>query len=207
MPPRVAPALVTCTSSEYLGHRPLRRIVRERPLIVVLGAPGTGKTRVAERVGRSLAREGAGAFLRLDTRALEEELVRRTRAGAWPARLLDAAALVLDGPPAFLRGRPGRVAFLRELVAARVAAGRTTIVCQVTHDEAVACLVGDAAAGSLVTIGLRFPASRSGRLRFARRACDELGLAKSAATGTDQLAPWRYDAVLAELERRRAVTA
>jgi hypothetical protein len=181
--------------------------VQERPLIVVHGEAGTGKTRVAERVGRSIARERSGAYLRLEPSTLEEELVRRTRVGAWPARLLDAAALVLDGTPAFLRRRPARLGFLRELVAARVAAGRTTIVCQATHDESVACLVGDAEAGSLVTIGLRFPASRSGRLRFARRACESLGLPKAAAVGTDALSPWRYDRVLDALELRRAETA
>lgn len=162
--------------------------------MAILGEPGTGKTRVALRV----ASDGGLTPVYLDTRALQEEIVRRTRTGAWAPRIVEAPALVLDGP-IFLTSRRTAAQFLRELLALRIKAGRRTVLCEVSKDGSLDRVLRDIKAGGMATIGLRFPASRSGRMRFARRCCDELGLGRSSARGTDLLEPWGYEAVVSTL--------
>lgn len=161
--------------------------------MVLLGPSGVGKTAVAQRI----AGEGAP---RLDTTRLQEALVRRVRSGGWPRTLLRPQALVLDGP-VWLRGRPGVVDLLRELVVERARAGRKTILCQSDDDGSIDELIAVLKRGTAVVIGLRFPKGRRGRLRFARRLCDEIGAPAEAARLTVQLDPWRYERVV-ELIRR-----
>lgn len=173
----------------------------ERPLVVLLGDPGTGKSSVARR----LAEASPGPTVFLDTAGLQEALLARTRSGAWSSVMLGAGTLVFDGE-GYVARRPGVDRFLRELIRARVADGRRTIVCECTRDGWLDRLIAEAPCGSLVTIGLRFPASRSGRMRFARRVCDQLGLSRSAARGTDALEPWGYDAVTAALRQRASAS-
>lgn len=193
----LAPALITCTSSEYLGQRPLRRILRDRSVVVILGESGTGKTSVARRI----AEDGPGPEVVLDACGLHDELVARARNDAWSPRIAGAGTLVLDGP-VFVRTRPAVAKFLKELFDLRIAAGLRTVVCALPQDASLEPVLAGVPVGARVTIGLRFPNSRSGRMRFARRVCDGLGLERSAARGTDLLEPWGYQSVTQELRRR-----
>lgn len=192
-----SPSLVTCTSSEFLGGRPLRRIVLARPVVVIMGEARTGKSSVASRI----ARASMGPALSLDGKSLQHELVARARTGAWSVGTECAGTLVLDGPT-FVRCRPAAAKFLRELLSLRIAAGRRTILCETPRDRSLDTIVSEVPAGAMVTIGLRFPNSRSGRMRFARRCCDGLDLPRSHARGTDLLEPWGYDAVTSALQQR-----
>lgn len=189
---RATPALLTGTSSEFLGRRPWPRVLRERQVVVLLGPQGVGKTVVAEQIA------GVDA-VRLDTTALSDALLRRVREGGWGA-CLEPAALILDGP-VWLRGRPGVVELLRELVDLRRREGRRTVLCQRDCDGSIDELIAVLKPGTHVVIGLRFPKGPRGRMRFARALCDVLGAPREAARGTDQLDPWRYDRVV-EVVRR-----
>jgi hypothetical protein len=194
-----APSFVTGTSAEYLGRRPLPRVVRERAAVVVVGPPRSGKTSVGVRLA------GDGALV-LDTRQLEEAVVDRIRSGVWRAEIAAAAALLLDGP-VWLADRSGVVAVLVELLQLRQAAQRRTVVCQSDVDGSVSALLVAMPPGSIAMVGLRFPIGPRGRLRFARALCDTLGLPRARARGTEVLEPWDYPAVLAAVQRRRSVGA
>ena len=159
--------------------------------MIVLGPPRSGKTAVAARFG------GMGART-VTTRELQDALVERVRVGSWASDLLDAVSLVLDGP-VWLSNRDGVVGLLSDLLRARVAAGLRTVICQRDTDGSVTEIIGEMPPGSLVVIGLRFPLGQRGRIRFARRACDELGLPRERASGAELLEPWGYDEVLAAI--------
>jgi hypothetical protein len=194
------PALLTGTSSEYLGRRPFPRILRDRHTVVVLGPGGVGKTAVAQRLanpagiadGRAVP---IGELVYLDTNAVQDALVARVATRAWSDRLVEARSLVLDGP-VWLRNRPAAVAALCELIRARADACRRTLIVQNEEDCSVDTLIASMEPGEIVVIGLRFPKGPRGRLRFARRACDELGIARTAARGTDLIEPWGYARVI-----------
>jgi len=188
------PALLTGTSSEYLGKRSLPRILQERVNIVVLGPEGAGKTSVACRLA-------GDDLLYLDTRQTQNALVDYVSKGEWAAPMLEMKALVLDGP-IWLRNRPAAVSAFCGLMRRRRDAGQHTFVCQSDSDGSVEQLIAAMEPGSLVIIGLRFPKGARGRLRFARRMCDEMGLARALARGADQLDPWRYDGVVEYLKRQ-----
>jgi hypothetical protein len=192
------PGFITGTSSEYLGQRPLRRIVRERLIVVIMGPKGSGKTEVARRIAAHCGER----CTYLDTEALAEAVLHSVRVGRWAKDLIHAPCLVLDGPT-YLHRRPGVVDRLLRLLERRRAANRQTIVCDVSGDGSVAELLARAPAGTTVVLGLRFPSSRSGRLRFARRLCDTLEVPRTMAKGTDALDPWGYDAVAVEIKRRK----
>jgi hypothetical protein len=194
-----SPGFVTGTSSEYLGQRPLRKIFRERPVVVILGPAGSGKTSVARRI----AAEAGAEPLYIDTAALADAVVHCARNGKWAARLITAPRLVLDGP-SYLHKRPGVVGLLLALLALRSEAGRHTVVCDASGDGSVEELLARAPIGSAAVLGLRLPSSRSGRLRFARRLCQTLDLPRTLAQGTEALEPWGYAAVAQALREKAA---
>jgi len=190
-----SPALLTGTSSEFMGLRPLPRLLRHRHVIFVLGPPGVGKTSVACRLA---GEESPRIF---DSREIDTMLLERVRNARWSDELLDSADLVLDGP-AWLRNRSGAIALLVELAQTRATAGARTIFCQADADGSIEELFAAVEAGSAVVIGLRFPNGKRARLRCARRICDELGFSRDAALGSDCLDPWRYDRLRAWLVER-----
>jgi hypothetical protein len=192
------PALITGTSSEFLGRRALPTILSERPIAFILGPAGVGKSSVAARIA-----DAAGATIeRLDTRGLQDALVERVAARRWEARWVEADALILDGP-VWLKNRPAAVAAVCELLRLRSETRRRTVVCQSESDGSVEALMDAMECGSLAVVGLRFPKGSRGRLRFARRICDDLGLARAAAKGTDLIEPWGYAEVIAQLRALR----
>lgn len=195
------PGLVTGTSAEYLGARPLRKILCARPVVLVIGPPGVGKTSVACRIAESC---GGAPYRYLGAAALEEALERTARRrGAWEDALVEAPALVLDGPR-YLSTRTAALWFLRELVESRSLVGRRTILCEVDDDGTAPALQDALAPGLLVTLALRFPGSRSGRRRVARRIADRLEVSPEAIQGTENLDPWRYDQVSDAIRAWRA---
>lgn len=195
-PSSTRPALLTGTSTEYLGLRPLPRVLVERPHVVVLGPPASGKTTVAQRLA------GPGARY-LDRHATQNALVHQVRHRRWAEELRSAAALVLDGP-VWLIHRPAAVQALRALLDHREAAGLRTFLCQDPNGGSVYPLIDHREPGSTVFVGLRFPEGRRGRTRFARRACEARGLPAELATGLDRLDPWTYTRVLDALRARAA---
>lgn len=190
----ITPALLTGTSSEYLGRRPLPRILRDRPVTFVLGPDGSGKTSVGMRVADiGLTRRQVPKYL--DCRAVQKAVLDRVRIGRWSARLMKSRAMVLDGP-VWLRNRQGVVDVLSELLRARAEAGRRTVVVQSDSDGSLDVLMDRMSTDSYVLLGLRFPKGVRGRLRFARRMCDELEIDREAARGSQHLEPWRYTTVI-----------
>ncbi len=187
------PALLTGTSSEFLGRRPLPHVVRRRLATVILGPEGSGKTTVAMRL------VGSGV-LRLDTRAVQAALVERVSMRGWAHELREAPALVLDGP-VWLHNRPAAVDCLAELVRHRIAQGKRTAICQSDCDGSAHLLIEPIGLGQVVLVGLRYPKGRRGRKRFAARCCDELGLPRLAARGTEAIDDWSYESVLRYLAR------
>jgi hypothetical protein len=188
-------ALVYGTSREYLGRRALPRALRERPLVVIAGPAGVGKTTVALQV----AGEGA---VRLEGSALHKATVDRIRRRKWPDALLGPEPLVLDGP-VWLGQRPAAAAALQELVRQRVDLGHRTFLCEgAVRDGSMGILMDAVAPEQRATVMLRFPAG-NGRARFARRACAEMGLPPHFAQGLERLDPWSYTSVRTALDALR----
>lgn len=202
-PHRCPPAFLAGTSAEFLGRKPWPRVIRERHVIFVLGPEGSGKTQVARRMqaytDQNAKASGEGSVY-LDSRALQHAVLDRVRRGTWAEPLLAARSLVLDGP-VWLRNRAGLVELLVELLRERERERRRTIVCQSDNDGSIEALIGAMDIGSIVVVGLRFPKGRRGRLNYARRVCDELGIPREAARGTEIIEPWGYEVVAEHLRR------
>jgi hypothetical protein len=77
-------------------------------------------------------------------------------------------------------------------------------VLQDDRDGSVDRLMEGLADGSFVVVGLRFPMSRRGRIRFARRVCEDLQLPFEAVRGAAAVEPWSYRAVLAHFQAWRS---
>jgi hypothetical protein len=193
----LAPALLTGTSSEFMGRKPLPRLLRQRHLVFVLGPQGVGKS----TVGRSLARIREPGGMVLDRSALDEALLERVRNGRWSDAIVAAQGLLVDGPQ-FLRSRAGASALLLELAKVRTLSARRTVFCEGVADGSIGELIAHSEPGSAVVVGLRFPTGRKSRLRCAREVCDAHGIPRDAATGSEALEPWRYDQLQAFLVER-----
>ncbi len=184
------PALLVGTSTEYIGRRPLPRVLRSRPFILILGPLGVGKTTVALRVL-------GGDALILQGEALHTAAVRAVRRKRWTGELLGAPALIIDGPT-YLGRRPGATRLLLELIRARADQGLRTIVCQGQGDDSAA-LLADALEPELrATLTLRFPIGR-GRQRFQVRMAQRMGLEPAVGRRLVVEEPWTYERVLAAL--------
>ena len=186
---RALPAFLTGTSTEYIGEKPLPRVVRDRPVVFLLGPAGVGKSLVASRLAR-------GTTLLLSTHVLQDALLERVRHHRWSDEVLSCDTLVLDGP-VWLHGRPAAVNLLRELLELR--GTRRTLVCQADSDASVHLLMEKVPVGQCATLALRFPASRKARLRAAELICREnripVRYARRTTTGSD----WTYHGVLARI--------
>jgi hypothetical protein len=185
------PALVTGTSSEFLGARPLPRVLG-RPVVWVLGPSQSGRTTVALRLAGPARRY-------LDTTALQHALAHRVQERAWPRELLEVESVVLDGP-CWLGRRTSQARALGELLSARLAMGCRTIVVQWDGDPSLDGVLKGLEPGAVATLGLRFPAGVRGRRRAVRRICAEMGLPTSAGRGLSSLEPWTYARVRAALD-------
>lgn len=186
---RALPAFLTGTSTEYIGEKPLPRVVRDRPVVFLLGPAGVGKSLVASRLA-------SGTTVVLSTQAVQTAVLERVRHQRWPEELLACDTLVLDGP-VWLHGRPAVVGLLRELLDLR--GDRRTLVCQADTDGSVHLLMDKVPVGRCATVALRFPASRKARLRAAERICREnripIRYARRATSGDN----WSYRGVLGRI--------
>lgn len=196
------PGMYVGTSTEFLGRRPIPLEIRARFAAVVLGPSGAGKSEVARR----LVTLGVVdvPVLTWSPSDLDREASLRARRGRWSPSVLTAPALLID-EPVWLATRRGVFRQVCELVALRAGSERRTVLIQREGDTSAEEVVQAMAPGSIVTVALRFPSAPRGRVRFARRLCDELGLPRSAAKDAERLDPWRYDAVR-ELVLARATT-
>lgn len=192
---RMSPAFVSGTSSEFLGRRPLPRTARERPVIFLLGPPGVGKSAVARRLlDHDDIRHLTGA-------ELHDALANQVRRRTWRDDIRHHPALILDGP-AFLHRRPAVMRMLQQLLQLRAQDGLRTMVCEGEDRSPLTDLMMAVEAEARATIALRFPVGQ-GRRRYAARVCDELGIDRRYAARTDDLEPWTYDSVIAQLRQIR----
>jgi hypothetical protein len=181
------PALLSGTSTEYMGRRPLPWAIRDRLVIVVMGPQGVGKSSVARRIA------GANS-VHLEEKALHAVTVQRVRHARWSDKLLTTPTLVLDGP-VFLHVRPGATKALRELVRDRCDTGRKTIICEgSTRDGSISLLMDAVEPEKRATVMLRFPVG-SGKRRFIRILCRNMGLDLCHVPSLVNIVPWSYAAV------------
>ncbi len=188
---RGEPALVSGTSGEFLGRKPLPRSVTTRPALFIFGPAGVGKTSVA----RHLLGDDA---LYLDDQKLIDTLSHRVRFRRWPDEIAMTSGLILDGP-CFLGRRPSVLKALQDLVNQRVAAAMRTVVCEGEDGSPLSELIDAVEVDHRATVVLRFPVGR-GRRRFANRICDELGYNRQLATEMALFEPWSYSAVRERLQ-------
>ncbi|MEC7241768.1 MAG: hypothetical protein VXW32_11065 [Myxococcota bacterium] len=185
-------ALLGGTSSEYLGRRPLPQLLVSRSFVLVLGPRGVGKTSVAKRVlGKNpLVLKGA---------ALHDAAASAVRRGRWPLEVLDAPDLLIDGPTLLSR-RPGVTRLLQALIRERSGRGHRTAVCQGDGDDSVLLLAQESEVQNQVTLNLRYPQGR-GRIRFAARVCEELGIDRRYARLVQPEDRWTYLKVIRALKK------
>ena len=180
------PALVSGTSSEFLGKKPLPRSIRDRQMVFILGPTGVGKSCVA------LALAGTENKLLSESDVLDA-INHHVRNREWQSGILEAPALVIESP-CFLNRRPAALEGFQDLVRRRAGGGRRTWVVEAKSGSSMENIMAAVHPGYRATLLLRFPVGR-GRLRFAKRICDELGIAGVHARSTVDLEPWTYERV------------
>ncbi|MDP6935304.1 MAG: hypothetical protein QGG40_20460 [Myxococcota bacterium] len=182
------PAFFSGTSTEFLGRKPLPLVVRQRPVIFVMGPGGVGKTEVARFLVGSDAVELSAE--NVDGRVLWGV---RTRNLHWPDSIRLAPNLIIDCPynlePRMVVRR-AVVALLEE----RIRSGRRTIVCERDDVAGIHALSQGLAPVDRAVVALRYPVGR-GRRKYAVKVCEELGIGRRHARVLDELDPWSYRAI------------
>lgn len=177
------PTLVSGTSTEFLGRKPLPRAVKRRPVVFLLGPKGVGKTTVALHL--------AGEERRY---VPEEELLSAlpayARSRRWEEGFVSPASLVLEAP-CFLSRRPAVTCALQDLLQQRIARGGRSFICEAEDEDPMGELIGRLDPLQKATMVLRFPVGR-GRRRYVLRICDELGVDRAHARSATVLEHWTY---------------
>jgi len=169
-----------------MGKKPLPRSIRDRQMVFILGPTGVGKSSVA------LALAGPNKKLLSESDVLSA-INHHVRSRAWPPDILQAPALVIECP-CFLNRRPAALEGFQDFVRQRAGGGRRTWVVEAKSGSAMESIMAAVHPGYRATLLLRFPVGR-GRLRFAKRICDELGIAGSHAQSTVDLDSLTYEKV------------
>lgn len=189
-------ALLTGTSSEFIGQRPLPLALRVvNQTIFVIGPKDSGLTVVAQRIAgpKSVARIGARALNSLIDAFIE------SGSKEWPDRALKPNTLIIDGPQHLLTRKTATKAML-DLLSRRRKAGTLTIVVQQNDDDSLTSLIRPLKQGEYTIVGLRFPKGIRGRRRFARRYCKQSGYSVAASRGLAKMDDWTYSKVIATIE-------
>ena len=184
------PALVSGTSQEFIGEKPLPRVIRDRRMLFILGPGGVGKTTVAQ----TLAGEDA---LPLSESDVLGALNEQTRTREWSPHSSIAPSVLLECP-CFLDRRPAARDALRTLLRLRAGGGRRTVVVEAESGTSMERIMEAVHPGYRATIVLRFPVGR-GSCAFAKRLCSDLGIGHESAQATTEIHPWTYAAVRAAL--------
>ena len=92
---------------------------------------------------------------------------------------------------------------LQLLLRLRAGSDRRTWVVEATSGTSMEPVMSAVHPGYRATLVLRFSIGR-GRLRFAKRVSEEMGLNKTLAAKTTHIEPWSYDAVRQSLVRLMA---
>ncbi len=176
------PAHLTRTSFEFLGKRPLPKVIGSRPVVYILGPSGSGKTSVARRLAEDATE--------LDGVGVRQTLVAAVRNRAFPAAIADAPTLILDGVDC-LHGRYGAVMLLGELLRSRGARGLKTVVVEGIADGSVALLFAPVPCSWRASVLLRFPVGH-GRRRHVARVCAARDIHPNRAVHAVGMEPWSY---------------
>lgn len=187
----MTPALFTRTSKELLGGRSLPTVVRDRPVVYILGDRGSGKSAVALRLAPSMAP-------RYDPDGQRNALILAGRHRRWCALLVESPGLILDGVQGLHRSF-GKVRLLGELLRLRAAAGRRTILVLGSADTSMTLLYPEVPCEQSATVLLRFPVG-GGRRRFVAERCAARGIRPDLAGGARHLDPWTYAGVESYLD-------